>query len=161
MARRQRLWVVLILAWLSLAAGAAQRPRPDLAAADLRAEAARAARGGGPLVILFSRRDCPYCETIRRRYLQPLADDPKFRGRLVIRQVNQDSAAALTGFRGEATSHGAFADGEKVTLVPVVAFYGPGGQPLAEPIVGTRLPDFYQGYLEAAIEQSMRRLKQP
>ena len=49
--------------------------------------------------------------------------------------------------------------GEKIKLVPVVAFYGPNGQRLADPIVGARLPDFYQSYLETAVEQSITALK--
>lgn len=154
------LWGGLILAWLALPAGGAQPAPTELQpAADLGAEAALAARNGGPLVVLFSRKDCSYCETVRRDYLAPLAADPKFRGRVVVRQVNQDGAETLTGFKGEATSHGAFANGEKIKLVPVVAFYGPGGRRLADPIVGTRLPDFYLGYLENAVDQSSKALK--
>ena len=156
------LWGGLILAWLALPAGAAQPARAELPpATDLAAEATAAARKGGPLIVLFSRRDCPYCETVRRDYLAPLAADPKFRGRVLVRQVNQDSDEALTGFKGEATSHGAFASGERIKLVPVVAFYGPGGRRLAESIVGTRLPDFYLGYLENAVDQSSKMLKNP
>ncbi len=162
MARGLRLWGGLILAWLALPAGAARPadagPPP---AVDLRAEAAQAVRNGGPLVVLFSRRDCAYCETVRSHYLLPLAADPRFRGRILVRQVDQDSPAALTGFGGETTTHGAFADREKIRLVPVVAFYGSGGRRLAEPIAGTRLADFYQAYLEGAVESAMRQLRTP
>jgi uncharacterized SAM-dependent methyltransferase len=48
---------------------------------------------------------------------------------------------------------------EKIKLVPVVAFYGPQGKRLAEPIIGTRLPDFYPSYLEESIEKSSLALK--
>lgn len=146
----------LILAW-PLAAAASP---PDLPlAVDLKAEATRANRAGAPLVVLFSRKDCPYCETIRRNYLKPLAADPRFHNRLVVRQVNQDGLQPLTGFQGQAVSHASFAEAEQIKLVPVVAFYGADGRRLAEPIVGTRLPDFYLGYLEGAIEQSARILR--
>ena len=57
------------------------------------------------------------------------------------------------------TLNARFATGEKIKLVPVVAFYGPNGQRLADPIVGARLPDFYQSYLETAVEQSITALK--
>ncbi|MCB4359029.1 thioredoxin domain-containing protein [Quatrionicoccus australiensis] len=130
-------------------------------ASDLRAEAAQAARYGGPLIIMYSRADCRFCEAIRRDYLKPLTDDPRHKARLLVRQINQDSDAPLTGFRGEATTHARLAASEKIKLVPVVAFYGPNGQRLAEPIIGTRLPDFYQGYLDDAIEQSHQALKKP
>lgn len=158
----RRLWVLwggLILAWLPLPSFAAQPVAELTAAVDLGAEAAQASKGGGPLVVLYSRKDCPYCETVRRDYLAPLAADPKFRGRVVVRQVNQDSQEALTDFQGKTTSHAAFAAQEKIRLVPVVAFYGPGGRQLAEAIVGTRLPDFYLAYLENAVDQSKHNLK--
>ena len=35
------------------------------------------------------------------------------------------------------------------------------GRKLAEPIVGARLPDFYQSYLDDAIDQASRQLKIP
>ncbi len=129
------------------------------AAQDLRAEAERAAKGGGPLIVVFSRKDCKYCETVKRDYLKPLAADPRFRDRIVVRQVNQDSTAPLVDFRGEATTHAQLAGAEKIKLVPVVAFYGPQGKRLAEPIIGARLPDFYPSYLEEAIEKSASALK--
>ena len=128
-------------------------------AQDLRAEAERAAQAGGPLIVVFSRHDCRYCETVKRDYLKPLAADPRFRDLVVIRQINQDSDAPLVDFRGDATTHAQLAKAEKIRLVPVVAFYGPQGKRLAEPIIGARLPDFYPSYLEAAIEQSTVALK--
>ena len=148
----------LILAWPAAPALSAT----DLqAAADLRAEAASAARQGGPLIVIYSRKDCKYCETVKRDYLKPLAADPRFRDRVVIRQINQDGDQPLSDFKGNLTDHARFAAGEKIKLVPVVAFYGPDGRKLAEPIVGARLPDFYPSYLEDAIEQSARSLRKP
>jgi thioredoxin-related protein len=129
------------------------------AAADLRTEAEQAGRLGGPLIVLFSRRDCKYCETVRRDYLKPLENNPQYRNKLLVRQVNQDSDAALTDFRGESTTHARFTGGEKIKLVPVVAFYGQDGKRLAESIVGARLPDFYPSYLDDAIERSIANLK--
>lgn len=147
----------LILAWLATHALAAT----DLPlAGDLRAEAAQAARSGTPLIVIYSRQDCKYCEAVKRDYLKPLA--ARHPDRLLIRQINQDGETlALTDFKGSVSTHARVAAGEKVKLVPVVAFYGPEGRQLAAPIVGARLPDFYQSYLEDAIEQSARALKKP
>lgn len=160
MRRFDRLFGALILTCLPLLAPAAPSGRHDLPpAADLRAEAAHAARAGGPLIVVFSRRDCSWCKALKRDYLQPLAADPRYRDRVVVREIGQDSDAALADFRGEAVTHARFAAAEKIKLVPVVAFYGPDGRRLAEPIVGARLPDFYQSYLEEAIDQATRTLK--
>jgi len=128
------------------------------AATDLRNEAEQARRQGGPLIILFSRRDCRYCATVRNNYLIPLAASPDYGRRVVVRQVDQESSAALIDFHGQPTSHAAFAASEKIKLVPVVAFFDASGQQLAAPIVGLRLADFYQSYLEEAINQSIKKL---
>jgi thioredoxin-related protein len=149
----------LILAWPAAPSlGATNLP----AAIDLRAEAAQAAKAGGPLIVIYSRQDCKYCEAVKRDYLKPLAANPHFGDRVVIRQINQDGETqALTDFKGNSSTHARVATTEKVKLVPVVAFYGPDGRQLANPIVGARLPDFYQSYLEDAVEQSVRALKKP
>lgn len=128
-------------------------------ASDLRNEVEMARKQGGPLVIIYSRRDCKYCETVKRDYLKPLANNPRFRDHVLIRQVNQDGDSALIDFQGNATKHAAFTTSEKMKLVPVVAFYGPNGRRLADPIIGARLPDFYPSYLEEAIERSISALK--
>lgn len=128
------------------------------AASDLRAEAASAARSGQPLVVLYSRSDCRYCDSVRKDYLQPLQTSAAHRG-IVVRQINQDSERPLRGFRGQAATHAGIAAEEKVRLVPFVAFYGPDGRQLAPPIVGARIADFYQSYLDAALEQSAQALR--
>lgn len=148
----------LILAWAPMASLDASEL---LAAADLRAEAEQAARSGGPLIVIYSRADCKFCKTVKRDYLEPLAADAKRSRQLVIREISQDRDSALVDFRGQATTHAGFASSQKIKLVPVVAFYGPNGRQLAAPIVGARLPDFYQSYLDDAIEQSARDLKKP
>jgi thioredoxin-related protein len=135
-------------------AGAADLP----AAADLRAEAASAARSGQPLVVLYSRSDCRYCDSVRKDYLQPLQASAAHRG-IVVRQINQDSERPLRDFRGQAATHAGIAAGEKIRLVPVVAFYGPDGRQLAPPIVGARIADYYQSYLDDALEKSAQALR--
>lgn len=151
------LWGGLILAWQAAPALSAT----DLPAAEnLQAEARQAAHNGAPLIVIYSRKDCKYCETVKRDYLQPLSQNPRYRDKIVIRQVNQDGETQnLSDFKGAATTHARFAASEKIKLVPVVAFYGPDGRKLADPIIGARLPDFYSSNLDDAIEQSSKALK--
>ena len=132
-----------------------------LPARDLAAESRQAAAASGPLIVLYSRADCPFCRTIEKNHLRGLRHDPRYGQRVVIREIGQDRDTALRDFSGRSTTHARFTAANGIKRVPVVAFYGPQGQPLAEPIVGARLPDFYQGYLEAAIDQSLLQLKSP
>jgi len=144
------------LALHALVAGAAGTSLTP--AVDLRSEARQAEKNGGPLIVLYSRPDCKFCETVRRDYLKPLAANPRYRDRVVLRQINQDSDAALTDFHGQPTTQANFAASEKIKLVPVVVFYGPEGKRLSDPIIGARLPDFYQSYLEESLEKSIKAL---
>ena len=130
-------------------------------ALDLRTETLEAARLGGPLIVIYSRKDCKYCETVKRDYLKSLAANPRYQDKLLLRQINQDSEQVLSDFKGNTSTHAKLAASEKIKLVPVVAFYGPDGRKLADPIIGARLPDFYMSYLEEAIEQAKRSLKKP
>ena len=132
---------------------------PALAPAqDLAEEARQSARQGMPLVILYTRQDCRYCTGVKRDYLQPLASHPDYRQRLVIREIDQGSNSPLRDFQGKATTHAEFARREKIRLVPVVAFYGVAGEALAQPIIGARLPDFYQSDLENALNEGRSNL---
>lgn len=125
-------------------------------AVNLQAEAKMARAAGYPLVILYSRRDCRYCEAVRREHLLPLTKSPEYGGRVVVRQIDQDKDTPLIDFAGERTTHAAFARRERIRFVPVVAFYGEQGKVLADPIIGARLPDFYNSYLDAALAQGRR-----
>lgn len=155
-------WGGLILAWLVLAPWLAAKPAQALElASDLRAEARQAARAGGPLLVIYSRADCKFCQTVKRDYLEPLAADPQRGRRLVIREIAQDSEQPLRDFNGQATTHARFAADQKIKLVPVVAFYGPDGRQLSKPIIGARIADFYQSYLDDAIEQASRAQDKP
>lgn len=152
----KRTLLVLALGTSCIAASASELPP----ATDLRTEAEQAERKGTPLIVLYSRRDCKYCETVRRDYLLPLTRQARYRDHVIVRQVNQDSDAAVTDFRGEKTTQARLAGSEKIKLVPVVAFYGKNGRRLADPIVGAKLADFYQSYLDDAIEHSSAMLKE-
>jgi hypothetical protein len=148
----------LILACLIAPLAAAASDATLIRAKNLRSEAAEAARHGEPLLILYSRPNCPYCDEVRKVWLLPMSRDAKH-PRLKVRQVDQDSDAALIDFAGKATTHAQFAASEKVSFVPVVAVYGPSGQRLAETIVGLRLRDFYGAYLDAQLDEARLHLR--
>ena len=127
-------------------------------ATNLRTEVETANRQGSALIILYSRQRCPYCEIVRRDYLHPLQNQSPDRDKVVVRQINIDSDAPLTDFSGKPTTHARFSAQQKIKLVPVVAFYGQHGETLSAPIIGVRIADFYQSYLEDAIKDSAKRL---
>jgi thiol-disulfide isomerase/thioredoxin len=144
-----------ILAWLIVPSALAQQL---IFGADLAADAVRARALHAPVLVFFSESWCPWCERVRREYLAPMQNDPAYRDRVLIREVDAGSDAPLTDFAGRATTQREFARRFKVGKVPVVIALGPDGEELAAPMVGMALPDFYQSYLDDAIDTGRRKL---
>lgn len=127
-------------------------------ARDLAADGRLAAAKGVPLVVLYSRDDCSWCEKLRREHLAPLSRDPAVPA--LVRELHMDRATPLLDFAGRRTTSADFSRQMRAHLAPTVMFHGPAGEELAEPIVGFRLADFYAAYLERAILDSRVRLQQ-
>lgn len=125
-------------------------------AGDLREEAAQAARAKVPLIVLYSLPGCPHCEVVRRSHLLPLLAEKPPRARVV--QIDLRSAAPLTDFSGRKTTHGEYSQQQKIVLAPVVMFLGRDGEPLAAPLVGSMIPDFYGAYFDDALAEAQSKL---
>jgi thioredoxin-related protein len=156
-ADRRRFLLLAPALGLAWAAGAADAT-PIPLATDLAADGRLSRERKAPLVVLFSLPGCPYCEIVRRSHLAPMLRDPSQSGRVIIRQVDIDSDRAVTGFSGEPTTHAAIARAQGVRAAPVVAFWDGEGKPVADPLTGMLLPDFYSAYLDSAIDTARSRL---
>jgi thioredoxin-related protein len=153
----QRLIFGLILAWWTCAA-AAIPPVPT--AADLAADGKAARSTRQPVVVLFSRSPCNWCDKARREHLNAMASQAaQTAGGVLFRQVNLDTDAPLVDFSGRQTSHRDFALSHNVKLAPTLLFFADDGRQLAAGIVGYRLPEFYGTLIEDAIEDSRNQLR--
>ena len=116
-----------------------------------------AARTGQPLIVIYSRDDCSSARPSKARHLAPMAADasaPNARSR----EIGQDRDTPLIDFQGKRPPTPP-SPPAKNQAGAGRRLYGPNGRKLAEPIVGARLPDFYQSYLDDAIDQASRQLK--
>lgn len=127
---------------------------------SLAALAARARAEGRPVVALFSREGCGWCEAIRREQLGHLAREAQARGVLVVEFDLADArpfrpAAGPGRAEGWAAeeSPAALARRLGIRVAPTVAFLGAGGE-LAERLVGYGSPDFYGAYLDERIARA-------
>lgn len=106
-------------------------------------------------VVLFSLPDCPYCVAVRDAYLPALLDDPRFRGRVRIREVSIGSPRLLKDFNGDRISHADIARRYKVKFAPTVLFLDAHGQPRADALLGGDSVGLYGGYLENRVTQGL------
>ena len=132
---------------------------PDLPLARNFASDARLAREKRiPFLILFSLPRCPYCSEVRRSHLLPMLRSPESSVLALIRQINLGADDRIVGFDGKPTTHDAVARAHGVRAAPEVAFWDSRGRPVADPLKGMLLPDFYAAYLEAALATARARV---
>jgi thioredoxin-related protein len=158
MMRQIAAWAWILACGLMLA-GAAGAADGLVHAKDFQADARTAAKRRVPIMVVFTTPGCSYCERVKREYLVPMHQDPAYRNRVIFREVTMGATTPLTGFDGAPTTEGAFAAGHKVFMVPTVMVFDTHGVATSEAIVGLLIPDFYFGYLEAAIDEGVRKVR--
>lgn len=155
----KRPWILAWLLFASLSANAASEGRSLTSAVDFSRDSVASKQQQLPLLVLFSRSDCSWCERIRREHLQPMAAmQPPSSVPAIIRQVEVDGDQPLRDFDGAPTTHRAFATRMGARMTPTLMFLGPDGKPKAETIVGYRLADFFAAYIQRALDDSRESL---
>ena len=114
-----------------------------------------------PIVVLVSLPGCPHCESVRISYLLPLLNESAPIDAPIIRQIELQGKNKMIDFAGKKITHAEFSRRFQVRLAPVVFFFGPNGTQLAEPLVGSMIPDFYGAYFDAALSKARAQLTQP
>lgn len=158
MARQVAVWV-LILAWGLALPGAARAATGLIHAKDFKADARAAAQRKVPILVVFTSPNCHFCERVKHEYLVPMHKDPIYRKKVIIREVTVGATTPLAGFDGAPTTEGAFAAAHKVFMVPTVKVLNTLGDDTGEAIVGLLTPDYYFGYLDAAIDEGVRKVR--
>jgi thioredoxin-related protein len=149
-----------ILAWaLTTPALAASEIKDVPHSRDLKSDSKLAAVHQAPLMVLFSSPGCHFCATVKSEYLIPMLKDAAYKGKVVIRQVEVGSDTVLNGFNGKKLTEGEFAADLKVFMVPTVKVFDAKGREVARGIVGLLTEDFYQGYLDMAIEEGSQNIR--
>ena len=149
----------LILAWGLTLSGAAGAANGLVHAKNFQTDAHAAAKRQVPILVVFTSPTCSYCDRVKRDYLVPMHKDPAYRSRVIIREVTMGATTPLTGFDGVPTTEGAFAAANKVFMVPTVMVFDAHGVAASEAIVGLLIADYYFGYLEAAIDEGVRKVR--
>ena len=151
---------VLALLAASAPPPATHTPSADIAEArDLQRDAREAARQGAPVLVVFTRPDCTYCDRVIHYYLEPIQRNPDTARMVLIRRLDITRDDPLVDFTGRATTARAFAEQLKVDFAPTVIVFTPDGHPATRPLIGLGPEDYYGGYLDAAIEAGRQRMK--
>jgi len=147
---------VLLLAGLST--GPAQAGTVPIAS-DLQEDASTSRAANLPILLIYTAKHCHYCDEVKAGVFNPIAADPAYRERMLLREVRIDSNIRLVGFNGDVTSHRSFATDRGITIVPTLEFLDGAGLQVSRPLVGVSIPDYYGAYVDNGIEQAIRNLR--
>lgn len=114
-----------------------------------------------PMLLFIHASYCPYCQVVDSNFIQPMVNDPAYQGKLIVRRIEIDAPLSIIDRQGNKESNVHFAQRLGVRLVPVVAFFGPDGHAIGDPITGVTVPDFYPYYLQQGIDLAERCAKDP
>jgi thioredoxin-related protein len=152
-------WVLLLCAiWLPAIGTAATRTDTIGVAHDLHADARLAQRKRVPILIVFTRPDCIYCDKVIYHYLIPMQRNPDYADKVLMRRLDITSHRPLTDFRGKLITEKRFATRLKVDFVPTIMVFTPDGKPAGKPLIGLGPEDYYGGFLDQAIEAGRSRM---
>jgi thioredoxin-related protein len=159
----RRCGLLLLILACAIPASFAQAPATALLYADDFAALGRSAAASGvPIMLVLTRPGCPYCVRAKRDHLEPLSVSPAYGSKVVMREIEApNQRIPLRDFDGTPTTHGDFARKYAVKTVPTVLMVDSGGKPLSDALVGLNVPEFYNLYLEQAIDAARLKLRAP
>ncbi len=111
-----------------------------------------------PILIMFSMRDCQYCDVVREEFLKPMLRSGDYAERVIMLELYSDSHAQLRDFNGQLISASVLIQRYKAGFAPTVVFLDSQGKELAERLIGITTRDFYGGFLDEAIDESLQRV---
>ena len=158
MTRTLSAFVALCLLLGSMAHASAPKARV-IVANNLHRDAHEARREHAPILIVFTRPHCIYCDRVIDYYLVPMQHHADASRPLLIRQLDMTSARPVVDFHGRKTTQRAFARTLKIDFAPTVVVFKPDGTPGSKPLVGLGPEDYYGGFLERAVEQTRQAMQ--
>ena len=150
---------ILILTWIVCACAQAQDRGQIPLVNDFTLEAKTAQAREVPILVMFGRRGCPFCDQVLKEFLQPMQRNAEYDAKVIMRQIDAGSSAKLRDFSGKLTSHARFAAENKIKLVPTIKLFNAEGKELTEPLVGLSTPDYYGGFLDQRIDEALAKVR--
>lgn len=126
---------------------------------DLQADAAYAKSHQLPILVMFSASYCGYCSTLKEEFLKPMLLSGEYKDKVIVRVLEIDAIDDIRDINGTKIDPETFAERYNVYLTPTLAFIDPQGKELVQQLIGMTTIDFYGGYLDDAIDNSLVQLR--
>lgn len=151
--------LMIILAWFTAAGAHAQDKVEIPPVRDFTLEAANARTKNVPILVLFSRHNCVFCNQVLQEFLLPMRRNAEYESKVIMRQIDIGSSAPLIAFSGKTTTQKRFAKENRIGLTPTIKLFDAEGRELTEPLIGLTTPDYYGGFLDQRIDQALAKVR--
>ena len=137
---------------------AADGPATLASSDDWSREGALAASIGAPILMVFTARDCGYCEQLKIQVIVPMLTEEEQVDPLIIREYSTNTGGKIGDFDGDRIRARVFVRRYDVFATPTVVLLDPKGRPLASPIIGFDSADAYKDRLQQRIATAQQSL---
>lgn len=126
---------------------------------DLRADARLALQKHVPVLLVFTASDCGYCDLLESDILRPMLISGDYDNKVIIRKIVIDEQDSVHDFNGKTISTSALVKHYGIYVTPTMLFLDAHGKELSERILGINTPEMFGGRVDAAIAESLARLR--
>jgi thioredoxin-related protein len=103
---------------------------------------------------------CGYCKMLEENIIKPMLRSGDYEDYVLIRKLDIDSYYGITDFDGNKTSPEQYAYKVNVSLTPTLLFMDGHGKEISERIPGVNTLELYGQYVDEALLQGHRKIKQ-
>jgi thioredoxin-related protein len=112
-----------------------------------------------PVVMMFTSDHCPYCVTVEEDFLIPMLISGDYRNKALISKFKIDEYPQVIDFDGQSVPTHIIKNRYNIYLTPTVVFLDYKGRELSPRRIGLTTPDYYGGYLDLSIDESLQKCR--
>ena len=116
-------------------------------------------RSKRPLLLLFTQEHCDYCHRLKDEIFKPMMLNAADRERVLIREVSIDVDNEVIDFDGNNEEGFLIFKDYKLVVTPTVLLVDSNGNQLGKPLLGANTLEMYGWYLDVAIDEARRILR--
>jgi len=126
---------------------------------DFASTKAEAANANKIIMLEMSASYCGYCDTLEEEIIKPMLRSGDYTDNVLIRKLQIDSNASLNDTFGAQLTAAELAKKFDVRVTPTLLFLDGNGNEVSEKIPGVYSLDFYGSYVDQAIEQGLKVIR--
>ena len=127
--------------------------------ADFKTDTQHAQTNKLPILLMFSASYCGFCSIVKEEFLIPMKISGDYTNKVIVRIVEIDSTDDIIDIDGNKIDPEDLAERYNIQLTPTLIFVDAKGNELVQQMVGVTTVDFYGGYLDDAIDNSLGLLR--